>query len=411
MLILALDSAALSGSVALCEDGVLIAECTVCTGHTHSETLLPMVEAVLRAAGRQVGDIGLFACTVGPGSFTGVRIGAATVKGLAFGRGVPCIGVSTPEALAENGVQLAAATGGLLCPVMNARREQVFNALFEVRDGQTCRLCADRALPMVELGHGLAEDPAYAGRPVLLTGDGAAMTAQVLAGILPAECVICLPERDSRVSAYHVAQCALRAYRAGVRTTDAELTPVYLRMSQAERTRAEKLAQNAPESERNEGASMKTEKIIIGCDHGGLNLKNAVIAHLQAAGVSVEDVGTYTADSCNYPEYADRVCRRIQDGTYTLGILICGTGIGMSMAANKHAGIRAAACENTFSARMTRMHNNANVLCMGERVIGPGLACDMVDLFISTDFAGGRHEARVAMLDALDGQRAEGSNP
>lgn len=411
MLILALDSAALSGSVALCEDGVLIAECTVCTGHTHSETLLPMVEAVLRAAGRQVGDIGLFACTVGPGSFTGVRIGAATVKGLAFGRGVPCIGVSTPEALAENGVQLAAATGGLLCPVMNARREQVFNALFEVRDGQACRLCADRALPMVELGHGLAEDPAYAGRPVLLTGDGAAMTAQVLAGILPAECVICLPERDSRVSAYHVAQCALRAYRAGVRTTDAELTPVYLRMSQAERTRTEKLAQNAPESERNECASMKTEKIIIGCDHGGLNLKNAVIAHLQAAGVSVEDVGTYTADSCNYPEYADRVCRGIQDGTYTLGILICGTGIGMSMAANKHAGIRAAACENTFSARMTRMHNNANVLCMGERVIGPGLACDMVDLFISTDFAGGRHEARVAMLDALDGQRAEGSNP
>ena len=220
MLILALDSAALSGSVALCEDGVLIAECTVCTGHTHSETLLPMVEAVLRAAGRQVGDIGLFACTVGPGSFTGVRIGAATVKGLAFGRGVPCIGVSTPEALAENGVQLAAATGGLLCPVMNARREQVFNALFEVRDGQTCRLCTDRALPMVELGHGLAEDPAYAGRPVLLTGDGAAMTAQVLAGILPAGRVICLPERDSRVSAYHVAQCALRAYRAGVRTTE-----------------------------------------------------------------------------------------------------------------------------------------------------------------------------------------------
>ena len=196
--------------------------------------------------------VDVIAVAAGPGSFTGVRIGAATVKGLAFGRGVPCIGVSTPEALAENGVQLAAATGGLLCPVMNARREQVFNALFEVRDGQACRLCADRALPMVELGHGLAEDPAYAGRPVLLTGDGAAMTAQVLAGILPAGCVICLPERDSRVSAYHVAQCALRAYRAGVRTTDAELTPVYLRMSQAERTRTEKLAQNAPESERNE---------------------------------------------------------------------------------------------------------------------------------------------------------------
>lgn len=248
MLILALDSAALSGSVALCEDETLIAESVVCTGHTHSETLLPTVEAVLRAAGRQAREVGLFACTAGPGSFTGVRIGAATVKGLAFGRGVPCIGVSTPEALAENGTALAAATGGLLCPVMNARREQVFNAVFEVWDGQAHRLCADRVLPMAELGHELAENAAYAGRPVLLTGDGAAMTARVLTDILPAGRVVCLPERDSRVSAYHVAQCALRAWRAGVRTTDAELAPVYLRMSQAERTRSEKLRQNPEET-------------------------------------------------------------------------------------------------------------------------------------------------------------------
>ncbi len=131
---------------------------------------------------------------------------------------------------------------------MNARREQVFNAVFEVRDGQAHRLCADRALPMAELGHELAENAAYAGRPVLLTGDGAAMTARVLADILPAGRVVCLPERDSRVSAYHVAQCALRAWRAGVRTTDAELAPVYLRMSQAERTRSEKLRQNPEET-------------------------------------------------------------------------------------------------------------------------------------------------------------------
>ena len=100
MLILALDSAALSGSVALCEDGVLIAECTVCTGHTHSETLLPMVEAVLRAAGRQVGDIGLFACTVGPGSFTGLRIGSATAKGLGLALEKPLIHVPTLDATA-----------------------------------------------------------------------------------------------------------------------------------------------------------------------------------------------------------------------------------------------------------------------------------------------------------------------
>ena len=252
MLILAFETSAKAASAALLEDGKLLAESYQNTGLTHSQTLMVMAENLLHQCGKTVNDVNAVAVAAGPGSFTGVRIGAATVKGLAFGRGVPCIGVSTPEALAENGVQLAAATGGLLCPVMNARREQVFNALFEVRDGQACRLCADRALPMVELGHGLAEDPAYAGRPVLLTGDGAAMTAQVLAGILPAGRVVCLPERDSRVSAYHVAQCALRAYRAGVRTTDAELTPVYLRMSQAERARTEKLAQNAPESERNE---------------------------------------------------------------------------------------------------------------------------------------------------------------
>ena len=147
---------------------------------------------------------------------------------------------------------------------------------------------------------------------------------------------------------------------------------------------------------------MDIRKIIIGCDHGGLNLKNAVIAHLNAKGIAVEDVGTYTPASCNYPDYAHKVCEKVQDGTYELGILICGTGIGMSMAANKHVGIRAAACENTFSARMTRLHNNANVLCMGERVIGPGLACDIVDLFISTDFEGGRHQIRVDLVNSFD---------
>lgn len=147
---------------------------------------------------------------------------------------------------------------------------------------------------------------------------------------------------------------------------------------------------------------MEIKKIIIGCDHGALNLKAAVKKHLEAKGIEVEDVGTYTSDSCNYPDYANKVCEKVQDGTYALGILCCGTGIGMSMAANKHKGIRAAVCGDTFSARMTRMHNDANVLCMGERVIGPGLACDIVDLFISTDFEGGRHATRVALVDALD---------
>ena len=147
---------------------------------------------------------------------------------------------------------------------------------------------------------------------------------------------------------------------------------------------------------------MNIKQIVIGSDHGGFILKGQLIRHLESRGITVTDVGTYSADSCNYPDIADALCKRIQSGEFELGILVCGTGIGMSIAANKHSGIRAAACENTFSARMTRMHNNANVLCLGERVIGAGLAADMVDLFVDTDFEGGRHSVRVEMLNSLD---------
>ena len=143
-------------------------------------------------------------------------------------------------------------------------------------------------------------------------------------------------------------------------------------------------------------------KIIIGCDHGGLELKNEIIAHLNKGGVETVDIGTYTADSCNYPDYARALCERIQSGEFERGILVCGTGIGMSIAANKHNGIRAACCSDTFSARMTRMHNDANVLCLGGRVVGVGLACDMVDLFVNTEFEGGRHTTRVGMLADIE---------
>lgn len=144
------------------------------------------------------------------------------------------------------------------------------------------------------------------------------------------------------------------------------------------------------------------DKIIIGCDHGGLELKLDIVAHLQKRGIEVLDVGTYSSESCNYPTYAHALCERIQSGEFERGILVCGTGIGMSMAANKHSGIRAACCADTFSARMTRMHNDANVLCLGGRVVGAGLACDMVDLFVDTEFEGGRHSDRVAMISELE---------
>ena len=141
---------------------------------------------------------------------------------------------------------------------------------------------------------------------------------------------------------------------------------------------------------------MENKKIVIGCDHAGFVLKQKVVEHLTSRGFEVMDVGTHST------EFAHAVCETVTNGQADLGILVCGTGIGMSMAANKHAGIRAAVCENTFSARMTRMHNDANVLCMGERVIGYGLACDIVDLFVDTEFLGGRHQVRVDALNALD---------
>ncbi len=237
MLILALDSTAQVGSVALCEDETLIAEYTINTGHTHSETLLPMVESVLKIAGYTVDDVDLFVCTAGPGSFTGVRIGAATVKGIAFGKGKPCIGVSTLEALARNGEAL----DGILCPSMNARRQQVYNAVFE-SDGKTLtRLCEDRPLAIAELGQELAEK--YPGRPVYLMGDGAKLVYDALSEEL-GERLRILPERLLHQSGYHTAQAGLRLFGEGVRTTDAELAPVYLRPSQAERVRLEKLGGN-----------------------------------------------------------------------------------------------------------------------------------------------------------------------
>lgn len=148
--------------------------------------------------------------------------------------------------------------------------------------------------------------------------------------------------------------------------------------------------------------------ITVGCDHAAFELKKKVIAHLEEKGWSVIDVGTDSADSCDYPVFARAVCENVQNGVTDLGILICGTGIGMSMAANKFKGIRAAACSDTFSARLTRQHNNANVLCFGERVIGMGLACDLVDQFIETDFEGGKHQRRVDMITAIEAEQSKG---
>ncbi len=150
---------------------------------------------------------------------------------------------------------------------------------------------------------------------------------------------------------------------------------------------------------------MKTNKVIIGCDHAGYNLKLLVMEHLKEVGVEYVDVGTNSTESCHYPDFAHAVCEKVQHGEAPVGILICGTGVGMSMAANKHRGIRAACCSDTFSARLTREHNDANVLCFGERVIGAGLAFDLVDAFLDAEFMGGKHGTRVDMFMAFENDR------
>jgi len=150
---------------------------------------------------------------------------------------------------------------------------------------------------------------------------------------------------------------------------------------------------------------MKTNKVVIGCDHAGYHLKLQVIEHLKENGVEVIDVGTHSDASCHYPDFAHAVCVKVQNGEAPVGILVCGTGVGMSMAANKHRGIRAACCSDTFSARLTRQHNDANVLCFGERVIGAGLAMDLVDEFLNAEFMGGKHGTRVDMFMAYENDR------
>lgn len=143
-------------------------------------------------------------------------------------------------------------------------------------------------------------------------------------------------------------------------------------------------------------------KVAIASDHAGLTLRAELRSLLESRGVAVQDLGPDSAASVDYPDFASRVCKAVQDGTATLGVLVCGTGIGMSIAANKHRGIRAALCTTEFEARMTRQHNNANVLCLGERVVGLGLGRAILEAFLDTSFEGGRHENRVRKLADLE---------
>ncbi|MBP1890640.1 ribose 5-phosphate isomerase B [Clostridium moniliforme] len=143
-------------------------------------------------------------------------------------------------------------------------------------------------------------------------------------------------------------------------------------------------------------------KIALGSDHGGYSLKNEIMEYLSSNGYEIKDFGTYTKESCDYPDYAEKVAKAVASKEFDLGILICGTGIGMSIVANKVPGIRAALCSDTFSAHATREHNNANILALGERVVGPGLALDIVKTFLDAKFQGERHERRLNKISAIE---------
>lgn len=229
MLILALESSAKAASVALMEDENLIAQYSQCSGLTHSRTLLPMLEDMLKNTEKNIADVDLIAVAHGPGSFTGIRIGVSTVKGLAWAAQKSCVGVSTLEAMAWHG----ASSGGLICPVMDARRSQVYNALFEIDDdARPKRLTEDRAISLSELAQELRAD----GREPLLVGDGAKLTYDYLtqAGLA---CRIA-PANLVYQSAWGVGMAALDKKPGNAD----DLLPVYLRLSQAERERQERLS-------------------------------------------------------------------------------------------------------------------------------------------------------------------------
>lgn len=228
MLIMAFESSAKAASVALVRDGHIISQYSQCSGLTHSRTLLPMAEDMLKNAEMKLSDVDCFAVAHGPGSFTGIRIGVSTVKGLSWAADKPCVGVSTLEALAWQGLS----RGGYICPVMDARRSQVYNALFRIENGRPVRLTEDRP---IELGL-LCEELRRLDAPVLLLGDGTAVSADYLKkeGIA----FETAPENLLWQSAWGVAMAAADKPLLNSQ----ELLPVYLRLSQAERERNERLA-------------------------------------------------------------------------------------------------------------------------------------------------------------------------
>ena len=233
MIILAFDSTAKAASCAVTDGDKLLALYNIDNGLTQSELLLPMAENMLKSLKLDFDDIGLLAASVGPGSFTGVRIGAALIKGIAFGKNIPCASVSTLDALAEN----LAGLNGIIVPCMDARRSQVYTAIYRGSEGKLEKLCPDKAIAISDLAEELKQ---YSDEDIYLSGDGydTAKRGLEAAGVK----VMDTPALLISENAYSVARVAKRKYDAGEAVSDTDLAPTYLRMPQAERERLERLA-------------------------------------------------------------------------------------------------------------------------------------------------------------------------
>ena len=230
MLILAFETSAKAASVAVHDGQKLLAESYQNTGLTHSQTLMVMAEDALKQCGKTAQDVTAVAVAEGPGSFTGVRIGVAAAKGFAWGREIPCYGVSTLEAMAKTmGIY-----EGYVCPVMDARRAQVYNALFHAKDGRITRVAPDRAVALSDLG----EELKNLSEPVFLVGDGSNLCYNTLSKDVPG--LVLPPEHRMHQRATGVALLAAEQAALGIAPGGAELTPNYLRLSQAEREKLEK---------------------------------------------------------------------------------------------------------------------------------------------------------------------------
>ncbi len=233
MKILAFDSTAKTASVAVLEDERALAVFNIDNGLTQSELLLPMAEAALKSLRLSFEDIDLFAANMGPGSFTGVRIGAALIKGLAFGRNVPCVGISTLESLAFNLMPISPA---VIVPVMDARRSQLYTAIFTSDGKELTRVCDDMAISITELAEMLKK---YEGQDIYLVGDGYDVAYKGISAeginISPTPALL------KNENAYSVANLARKKYLVGEYTTDREISPTYLRVPQAERERLERI--------------------------------------------------------------------------------------------------------------------------------------------------------------------------